>query len=147
MPQLVTERAQHERTRARLAHGISGRGAGAQAIEHQIADRRPVARAGEAVRDPPILQGLRRRALARLDIGEDLDRRARPRRWGHQAGLNSRMRAMTITHISSSAMRADAEYAGAAVEPVRGHMDISVDDPRQHEHPGIAHRGRRRASR
>ena len=59
---------------------------------------------GEAVGDPPILQGLGRRALARLDIGENLDGRACPRRRRHQAEANSRMRAMTITHISSSAM-------------------------------------------
>jgi len=82
---LADERSEHERTRTPLAHGKSGGSTIAQAIEHEIADRRPVARPGKAVRRPPILQGFRRGPLARLHVGENFDRRARPRRRRHQA--------------------------------------------------------------
>ena len=61
--------AQHKRPRALLPHDTSPRRTAAQAIEDQIANRRPVAGAREAVTEPPVLQGFGGGALARLDIG------------------------------------------------------------------------------
>ena len=98
------EGPEHQRARTCVAHGIGARSALAQSIEYEIADRGAVAGAGEAVRQTPILQRLGGRALARLDIGEDLDGRACPRRWCHYSEANSVMRAMTITHMRKSAM-------------------------------------------
>ena len=69
-------RAQHaEQHRARRvgAHDPGGRRLAAQRVVDQPRDRRAVARAREAVREAPILEALRGRAAARLDIGEDLD--------------------------------------------------------------------------
>src|SRR5262245_50679495 len=103
-PPTRDERAEHDGARALLAHGIGAGLARAERIERKIADGGPVARACETMRDSPILERLCRRAFARLDIGKNLDRRADPRRWRHQSDTNRKIRAITIIHISPSAI-------------------------------------------
>ena len=98
------KRTEHERARAVLAHGESGGCALAQGIEHEIADRAPVAGPRKSVREPPILQRFGGGTLPLCDVRENLDGRARPCRWRHQAAENRMTRAMTITHIKASAM-------------------------------------------
>ncbi len=65
------------------AHNPGGRGAAAQGVENERRQRGTVLRSGEAVRKAPILQRIRRRAMARLDIGENFDRRRDPCTWIH----------------------------------------------------------------
>ena len=63
-------------------------------VVDEARDGGAVLRAGEAVRKAPILQGVRRRPAARLDIGEDLDRRGEAGSRRHQPGMPAkRMRA------------------------------------------------------
>ena len=55
------------------------RGAPAQRVVDQAGDRGAVARAGEAMREAPVLQRVGRRPAARSDIGENLDGGGKPR--------------------------------------------------------------------
>ena len=57
----------------RLAHDPGRRGFAAQRVVDEAGDRGAVLRAGEAVRQAPVLQGLGGGPAAGLDIGENLD--------------------------------------------------------------------------
>src|SRR5215831_16174898 len=50
-----------------------GRGLAPQRVVGEAGDRRAVARAGEAMRQPPLLQGIGRGPAPRQNIGEHLD--------------------------------------------------------------------------
>ena len=69
----LLESAENLGARARLAHDPGGRGLAAQGVVDEAGDRRAVAGAGEAAREPPVLERVGGRTAARLDVGEDFD--------------------------------------------------------------------------
>ncbi len=72
-PALKHQHAEHHRPWRGFAHDPGGRGFAAERIIHEAGDRRPVLGAGEAVRQPPILESLRGGAATGLDVAENLD--------------------------------------------------------------------------
>src|SRR5262249_20634456 len=78
-PALEPEHAEEDRARCLLVHDPGGRRAAAQRVVDEAGNRGAIARAGKAMRKPPVLEGIDGRAAARGDIGEHLDR-------GGQAG-------------------------------------------------------------
>ena len=84
----------------RLAHQERGRSPAPQCIVDEAGDRRPVARAGEAMGKPPVLQRIRRRPAARLDIGQHIDGGGEAGGGRHQTPR--RTRTMKIAHITIS---------------------------------------------
>ena len=83
-PALEPQHAERHGARRVLAHDPGGRGLAAQRVVDEPRDRGAVARAGEAVRQAPILERIGGGAAARLDIGEDLDGGGKSRGRGHQ---------------------------------------------------------------
>ena len=71
-----------------------------QRIVDQAGNRGAVTRAGEAVREPPVLERIGRRPVPRFDVGNDLDGSGEPGGGCHQ--MPRRMRTMKIAHISMS---------------------------------------------
>ena len=110
---LEPQHAERDRARAPLAHDVRARGAPAQRVVDQPRDRRPVAGAGEAMREPPILERVARRAPPRLDIGDDLDGGGKAGARCHQ--MPSRMESMKIAHITTSTTAAAANTAARRV--------------------------------
>ena len=89
-----------EQHRARRfgAHDPGRRRLAAQRVIDEARNGGAIPRAGEAMREAPVLQRLRGGAAARLDIGKDFDRGREPCARGH--GSASRMRIMKMTHIT-----------------------------------------------
>src|SRR4029077_2611761 len=70
---LEPQHAEQHGARRVLAHQESRRRLAAQRVIGDARDGGAVARAGEAVREAPILERVRRRTASRLDIGHHLD--------------------------------------------------------------------------
>ena len=70
---LARQHAEQHGARRLRAHDPGGGGLAAQRVVDEPRDRGAIARAGEAMRQAPVLQRLRGRAAARLDVGENLD--------------------------------------------------------------------------
>ena len=120
-----------------VAHHIGARRAPAQRVVDQAGDRRTVAGAGEAVREPPILERIGGRPPPRLDLGEDLDGGGKTGAGRHQRP--SRMRDMKIAHINASTTAPTANTAAAHAHIVAGHVDIGMHQAQCDEQPGQRH--------
>ena len=103
---LELEGAEQDRARRRLVHQPGRRLTPPQRIEHEAADGGAVAGAGEAVRQPPILEGIRRRTAARLDIGEHIDR-------GRKTGSRRHYKASSMRTAKPSHMNASTTSPAA----------------------------------
>ena len=99
-PAFELEHAEEDRARRLLAHEERRRRAPAQRVVDEARDRGAVAGAGEAVGKAPVLERVGGRPMARLDIGEDFDRRGDARSWRH--GSPSRMRTAKTAHMIAS---------------------------------------------
>ena len=97
---LEPQHAEQDRARARVAHDMDAGRTPAQRVIDQARERGTVARAGEPVREPPVLERIARRPVSRFDIGDDLDGGGEPGGGRHQ--MPRRMRRMKITHIRLS---------------------------------------------
>ena len=97
---LEPQHAEQDRARARVAHDMDAGRTPAQRVVDQARERGTVARAGEPVREPPVLERIGRRPVPRLDIGDDLDGGGEPGGGRHQMPM--RMRRMKITHMRLS---------------------------------------------
>jgi hypothetical protein len=69
----LAQHAKHFGARAGLAHDPRRRGLAAQSVINEAGDGGAILRAREAMRLPPILQGVGGGAAARREIGEDVD--------------------------------------------------------------------------
>src|SRR3954463_15756334 len=97
---LEPQHAEQDRARAGVAHDMDAGRPPAQRVIDQAGERGAVARAGEAVGEPPVLERFGRRPVPPLYIGDDLDRGGEPGGGCHQ--MPRRMRRMNINHISMS---------------------------------------------
>ena len=77
------QHAEHQRARLLGSHGVAGGGLAAQRVIDQRCHRRAVLRAGEAARQPPVLERVGRGAAALDDILQHLDGGADPGGWRH----------------------------------------------------------------
>ena len=131
-PALARQHAEQHRARRVGAHDPGGRGLAAQRVVDEPGDRGAVAGAGEAMRQAPVLQRLRGRTAARLDIGEDLDGGGEARGGGH-AGM--RISNAKIDPHREQHEHADREDIEARRDMIGGGVDVGVRDARQHEQP------------
>jgi hypothetical protein len=72
-PLLQAQRADQHGAGRLIAHDPGRGGAAAERVVDEARDRGPVARAGEAVGEPPILERVGGRSAAGRDVGQDLD--------------------------------------------------------------------------
>jgi hypothetical protein len=96
---LALEHAEQHSARLVVTHDEGGRCAPSQRVVDEARDHGAVARAREAVRQAPVLQGIARGAAPRLDVGEGLDRRGETRCRCH--GNRRSMRTAKYTHMIS----------------------------------------------
>ena len=82
-----------------VAHEEGGRGLAAQRVVDEAGDRGAVARAGEAMRQAPVLERIGGGAAPRLDVGERLDGGGQAGGGGH---VPVRMRTAKMIHITHS---------------------------------------------
>ncbi len=67
------QHADHRRARRRLPHQPGGRGLAAQRVVDEAGDGGTVGRAGETMRQSPVLERICRRAPPRLDLGKNFN--------------------------------------------------------------------------
>src|SRR5262249_5187232 len=96
---LQMQHADYVRTRACVLHQKRGRSLAAERVIDQPGDCGAVARACEAMRQTPVLEGVRPGAMPRLDVGQNLDAGAEP--GGRCHHRPNRIRAAKNAHISS----------------------------------------------
>ena len=141
MTALARQHPEQHRARRVGAHDPGGRCLAAQRVVDEARDRGAVARAGEAMRQAPILQRLRGRTPPRLDVGEHFDRGGKARSGGHACRYMIADHAIRILHRENDPhqqqhQHADREDAETGRHVVRCGVDIGVGETRQHEDPG-----------
>ena len=113
---LQPQHTQQDAARIVIAHEPSRGGPATERVVDQAGDRGTIARPGEAVRQSPILQGVRRRPPTGRDVSEDLHGRGEACRRRHRAPPGKRsvtIRAQNVSPVrrerSQRACRASGE--------------------------------------
>ena len=104
-----------------------------QRIVDQAGNRGAVTRAGEAVREPPVLERIGRRPVPRFDVGNDLDGSGEPGGGCHQMpseDAHDEDRPHQHEHDC-----AHDERAAALTHIVVRHVDVGLDEPHGDEDP------------
>ena len=103
---LADQHAKRHAARAVVAHHEGRRCLPPERVVDEARDGGPVAGAGEAVRQAPVLQRIGRRTTPRADVGENFDGSRKACAGGHEEiphhGRPSMIFTMKISHITSS---------------------------------------------
>ena len=96
---LEPQHAEHQGARRLVAHQESRRGLAPKRVIDDARDGGAIARAGEAVRQAPVLERIGRGPALRLDLGEHLDGCGKAGAGGH---MPTRMSSMKLPHMMAS---------------------------------------------